>query len=177
MEIAILTVRGGCPPRPRARDLAHVLQRGFKPLAGQYEEIVWHSQGSFLEGEGVYRIRRSDPNVPSLEEHYGLETVVMAIEKGSHFVDTLLPASIVRARCFQQYYLAFWSHEPQGQIEHAVRLLDAMEEETIGVVSVGQDGKIVSRRRPEQHGNPETVAKLQAMLSIIAKEGSLKAER
>lgn len=163
--------------RYRQNEIITALQRGFAPLSGQYEEIVWRTQGSFLEGDGIYRIRRSRSLDPLDEEYYGLETVVMATEKSPHFVDTLLPASIVRARCFLQYYLAFWSHEPQTEIEHAVGLLDAMNEETIGVVSVGQDGRIVTRRDPKQRANPETVIRLQAMLSIIAKEGWLRAGR
>jgi hypothetical protein len=163
--------------RYRQKEIVTALQRGFAPLAGQYEEMTWRVQGSFLEGEGIYRIRRSGSFTPSKEEHYGLETVVMAAEKGPHFVDAILPASIVRARCFLQYYLAFWSHEPKDQIEHAVRLLDAMKEETIGVVSIGQDDQVVTRRAPKQRANPETVSRLQAMLSIIAKEGSLKTSR
>jgi hypothetical protein len=163
--------------RYRQNEIVSALQRGFAPLAGQYEEISWRVQGSFLEGEGIYRVRRTKSFAPSNEEHYGLETIVMASEKGPRFVDTILPASIVRARCFLQYYLAFWSHEPKDQIEHAVRLLDAMKEETIGVVSVGQDGQVVPRRDPKQRANPEMVTRLQVMLSMIAEEGSLKAIR
>lgn len=159
--------------RYRQNEIVNALQRGFEPLAGQYEAITWRVQGSFLEGEGIYRIRRANSFVPATEQHYGLETVVMATEKGPHFVDTILPASIVRARCFLQYYLAFWSHEPKNQIEHAIRLLDAMKEDTIGIVSVGQDGQVVLRRDPKQRANPEMVARLQAMLSMVAKEGSL----
>jgi hypothetical protein len=163
--------------RYRQNEIVSALQRGFAPLSGQYEEMTWRVKDSFLEGEGIYRIRRSNSFTPSKEEHYGLETVVMATEKGPHFVDTILPASIVRARCFLQYYLAFWSHEPKDQIEQAVRLLDAMKEETIGIVSVGQDGRVVSRRDPKQRATPESVSRLQAMLSMIANEGALKTSR
>jgi hypothetical protein len=55
----------------------------------------------------------------------------MASERGPRFIDTLLPASIVRTRFFLQYHLAFWSHEPIDQIEHAIKLLDSLEEDTI----------------------------------------------
>jgi hypothetical protein len=163
--------------RYRQNEIVSALQRGFAPLSGQYEEMSWRVKDSFLESEGIYRIRRAASFVPSKEEHYGLETVVMAAEKGPRFVDTILPASIVRARFFLQYYLAFWSHESKDQIEHAVRLLDALREETIGIVSVGQDGQVVPRRDPKQRANPESVARLQATLSIIAMEGTLKMGR
>ena len=67
---------------------------------------------------------------------------------------------------------AFWSHKPKVQIEHAVRLLDAMKEETIGIVSVGQDGQVVSHRDPKQRANPEIVTRLQAM-TLYDREGRI----
>jgi hypothetical protein len=159
--------------RRRQSTIITSLQRGFAPLSGQYEEMTWRVKDSFLEGEGIYRIRRAASFDPSMEEHYGLETVVMASERGPRFIDTILPASIVRARFFLQYYLAFWSHEPMSQIEHAVWLLDALEEETIGVVSVGPDGRVELHREPISRANPDTVARLQQMLSLIATGGTL----
>jgi hypothetical protein len=160
--------------RRRQSIIVSALQRGYAPLFGQYEEMTWHEKDSFLEGEGVYRIRRSTPIDPSKEDHYGLETVVMAAEGGPRFVDTILPSSIVRARCFLQYHLAFWSDEPMDQIDRAVSLLDALEEETIGIVSVGKDGWIKKHREPTAIANPHTVAKLQEMLSLIAEHGTLE---
>jgi hypothetical protein len=137
----------------------------------------WLVKDSFLEGEGIYRVRRAASHDPDIEEQYGLETVVTASERGARLIDTILPTSIVRARCFLQYYLAFWSHEPMDQINHAIRLLSALGEKTIGVVSVGIDGQVRSHRVPKSRTDPETVLRMQEMLSRITMHGTLETSR
>jgi hypothetical protein len=162
--------------RRRQSAVVSAIQRGFAQLSGQYEELAWRGKDSFLQGEGVYRIRRASTFDSQMEQNFGLETVVMAPEKGPRFVDTILPATIVRARFFLQYYLAFWLH-PMDQIERATLILDALEEDTIGIVSVGQDGRVELRRKAVSHAKPDAVDRMQAMLAIILRDGSLKTIR
>jgi hypothetical protein len=160
--------------RRRQNTIVSALQRGYAPLSGQYEEMSWRVKDSFLEGEGIYRIRRAAPSYERFgERHYGLETVVMAPERGPRFVDTILPISIVRARFFLRYYLAFWSH-PMGQIEHVKRILDKLKENTVGIVSVGQDGRFVEHRAAKSEADRETVVRLQEMLSEITAYGTFE---
>lgn len=142
----IRVTAGGAPPamlqtmnflskdvrRHRQNAIVASLQRGHAELSGQWEELSWRIKDSFLDGEGIYRIRRTDPYSRSQEVIIGVEAVVVAEERGRGYIDTILAASIARARFFTQYHIAFWTSESAHQIARARIILDVLGDRTSG---------------------------------------------
>jgi hypothetical protein len=76
------------------------------------------------------------------ERFSAVEVIDAGPESDFNYIDTLIPASILRSSFFKHYYLVFWSKEADVHAKRAARLLEWLEIDSIGVLTVEKDGRV-----------------------------------
>jgi hypothetical protein len=123
----------------RQATILQSLQKGFAPLSGRYEKIDWRKTDRLLRCDGLYRV---DDRNGHDGRFSAIEVVDAGPESDFNYIDTLIPASILRSTFFKNYYLAFWTVEADVHAKRAARLLKWLEVSSIGVLTVEKDGRV-----------------------------------
>jgi hypothetical protein len=147
----------------RQASMVQSLQKGWAPLSGRCEKIDWRTADKLLACEGFYRVECSDDK----GRYRAIEAIVVGPETDFNYVDTLIPASILRSTFFKDYYLAFWTQEADAHAARAVRLLKWLEVRSIEVVTVEKNGLVTMHPPPTELYAPEhdRSSKLEEMIN------------
>jgi hypothetical protein len=147
----------------RQASMVQSLQKGWAPLSGRCEKIDWRTADKLLACEGFYRVECSDDK----GRYRAIEAIVVGPETDFNYVDTLIPASILRSTFFKDYYLSFWVEEADAHVKRAVGLLKWLEVYSIGVATVEKDGFVTIHLRPNELFAPDhdRTSKLEEMIN------------
>jgi len=147
----------------RQTSTVQLLQKGWPPLSGRCEKIDWRSADRLLACEGLYRVECYGEK----GRYRAIEAIDVGPETDFNFVDTLIPASILRSTFFKDYYLAFWTKEADAHAKRAVRLLKWLDIHSIGVMTVEKNGLVTAHLRPDEAYAPDhdRTSKLEEMIN------------
>jgi hypothetical protein len=124
--------------RRRQASIVRSLQNGFAPLHGKYEKVDWRKADRLLKCENLYLVDRGDQD----QRRSAVEMIDAGPASDLNSIDTIIPSAILRSSFFKHYYLVFWKAETDVLAKRAVRLLNWLEVDSIGVLTVEFDGLV-----------------------------------